>query len=80
LQRRDHVEVALRPSIFVPPGEPLLCNRPRKGDAWLHEVKFDGHRMQIHKADGNAKTRALERDQNRATFFLEPRQRSQLFK
>jgi ATP-dependent DNA ligase len=40
----------LRPSIFVPPCEPIQRDRPPKGDAWLHEVKFDGYRMQIHKA------------------------------
>jgi bifunctional non-homologous end joining protein LigD len=39
----------LRPSIFVPPCEPIRRDRPPKGDAWLHEVKFDGYRMQIHK-------------------------------
>jgi bifunctional non-homologous end joining protein LigD len=40
----------LRPSIFVPPCEPTLRESVPKGDAWLHEVKFDGYRMQIHKA------------------------------
>ena len=39
----------LRPSIFVPPCEPIQRDRPPKGEAWLHEVKFDGYRMQIHK-------------------------------
>jgi bifunctional non-homologous end joining protein LigD len=38
----------LRPSIFIPPCEPIQCDRPPKSDAWLHEVKFDGYRMQIH--------------------------------
>ena len=40
----------LRPSIFVRPCEPTLGDSVPKGDAWLHEVKFDGYRMQIHKA------------------------------
>jgi ATP-dependent DNA ligase len=40
----------LRPSTFVPPCEPIQRDRPPKGDSWLHEVKFDGYRMQIHKA------------------------------
>jgi bifunctional non-homologous end joining protein LigD len=42
----------LRPSNFVAPCEPVLRNRPPKGDAWLHEVKFDGYRIQVHKAGG----------------------------
>jgi len=40
----------LRPSIFVLPCEPIQRDRPPKGEAWLHEVKFDGYRMQLHKA------------------------------
>jgi bifunctional non-homologous end joining protein LigD len=36
--------------MFVPPCEPTLRDSVPKGDAWLHEVKFDGYRMQIHKA------------------------------
>jgi bifunctional non-homologous end joining protein LigD len=45
-----HIQPVLRPSIFVPPCEPIQRDRPPRGDAWLHEVKFDGYRMQIHKA------------------------------
>ena len=40
----------LCPSIFIPPCEPTQRDRPPNGDAWLHEVKFDGYRMQAHKA------------------------------
>src|SRR5262245_43437395 len=47
---REHIWAVLRPSIFVPPCEPIQRDRPPKGDAWLHEVKFDGCRMQTHKA------------------------------
>jgi integrase len=42
----------LRPSTFVRPCEPTLRDRPPTGDAWLHEVKFDGYRFQIHKLGG----------------------------
>jgi bifunctional non-homologous end joining protein LigD len=34
---------------FVVPAQPTLRDRPPKGDAWLHEVKFDGYRVQLHK-------------------------------
>ncbi|MBB2719639.1 UNVERIFIED_ORG: bifunctional non-homologous end joining protein LigD [Rhizobium etli] len=36
--------------------EPQLCEklaRPPAGDDWLHEIKFDGYRIQMRVADGN---------------------------
>jgi bifunctional non-homologous end joining protein LigD len=35
---------------FIPPCEPTLRDRLPKGAGWLYEVKFDGYRMQVHKA------------------------------
>ena len=40
----------LRSSAFIPPCEPTLRDRLPKGEGWLYEVKFDGYRMQVHKA------------------------------
>ena len=40
----------LRTLPFIVPAQPTLRARPPVGDAWLHEVKFDGYRCQIHKA------------------------------
>jgi len=37
-------------SPFIVPAKPVLRIRPPTGDAWLHEVKFDGYRCQLHKA------------------------------
>jgi len=37
--------------------EPQLCklvDRPPAGDDWLHEIKFDGYRMQLRVQDGKA--------------------------
>ena len=39
----------MRPSPFIVPADPTLRDRPPKGDDWLHEVKFDGYRVQLHK-------------------------------
>ena len=39
-----------RCSHFIQPCEPTLRDRLPKGEGWLYEVKFDGYRMQIHKA------------------------------
>jgi bifunctional non-homologous end joining protein LigD len=40
----------LRSSAFIPPCEPTLRDRAPKGEGWVYEVKFDGYRMQVHKA------------------------------
>ena len=37
---------------------PQLCktlSRPPQGDDWVHEIKFDGYRMQLRVEDGVAK-------------------------
>ena len=34
---------------FVPPCQPRLRSYPPHGPQWLHEVKFDGYRVQLHK-------------------------------
>ena len=39
----------VRPSPFIVPANPILRDRPPQGDAWVHEVKFDGYRVQLHK-------------------------------
>jgi len=59
LQRRRYVAAlispryigaVLRPIAFIRPCEPTLRDRLPKGADWRYEVKFDGYRMQIHKA------------------------------
>ncbi|MDX8496896.1 ATP-dependent DNA ligase [Mesorhizobium sp. VK4C] len=32
---------------FIPPLLPMLVEKPPEGEAWIHEVKFDGYRSQI---------------------------------
>jgi bifunctional non-homologous end joining protein LigD len=34
---------------FIEPAQPKLRASPPVGDGWLHEVKFDGYRVQLHK-------------------------------
>jgi bifunctional non-homologous end joining protein LigD len=45
----------LRPA-FIPPCEPTLRDHLPKGEGWFYEVKFDGYRMQIHKAEDRSVT------------------------
>jgi bifunctional non-homologous end joining protein LigD len=37
------------PLPFIIPAQSALRDRPPTVDAWLHEVKFDGYRVQLHK-------------------------------
>ena len=39
---------------FIPPCIPALVDKPPKGDAWSHEIKYDGYRTQIHLVGGHA--------------------------
>ena len=34
---------------FIVPCLPTLRKEPPTGPQWLHEVKFDGYRVQLHK-------------------------------
>ena len=40
-------------SPFIIPAQPSLSDSPPKGDRWLHEIKFDGYRVQLHKDGKN---------------------------
>jgi bifunctional non-homologous end joining protein LigD len=44
-----YILVVRHPSDFIIPCSPTLRARPPEGDAWLHEIKFDGWRIQLHK-------------------------------
>jgi bifunctional non-homologous end joining protein LigD len=44
----------LSKSPFIVPCTPVQRGRPPVGDDWLHEVKFDGWRVQLHKSKRRA--------------------------
>jgi bifunctional non-homologous end joining protein LigD len=44
----------LRKNPFIKPMAPTLATAPPVGDEWIHEVKFDGWRAQVHIEDGAA--------------------------
>ena len=44
----------LRKIPFIKPMAPTLAKIPPAGPDWLHEVKFDGWRMQLHVEQGEA--------------------------
>jgi bifunctional non-homologous end joining protein LigD len=43
----------LQKSPFIAPMIPTLANAPPTGPDWLHEVKFDGYRSQLHIDHGD---------------------------
>jgi bifunctional non-homologous end joining protein LigD len=42
---------------FVAPQLARLVDEPPAGAAWVHEIKFDGYRMQLRTEDGSATLR-----------------------
>ncbi|HEU5048488.1 MAG TPA: DNA ligase D [Rickettsiales bacterium] len=40
---------------FIPPELAQLTDRMPAGNAWIHEIKFDGYRLQAHLNNGKAK-------------------------
>jgi bifunctional non-homologous end joining protein LigD len=52
-RRKQDIEVTPRmPAGFLPISNPTLVAKPPEGAGWLHEIKFDGWRMQLHVAGG----------------------------
>jgi bifunctional non-homologous end joining protein LigD len=43
------------PPGFINPCRPILAKRLPRGKGWLHEVKHDGYRLQIHVRDGRVR-------------------------
>lgn len=43
------------PAAFIPPCRPTLATKPPSGPGWVHEVKHDGYRLQIHVRDGRVR-------------------------
>jgi bifunctional non-homologous end joining protein LigD len=39
---------------FIEPALATLRDRPPSGDGWVHEIKFDGYRLQVHLREGLA--------------------------
>jgi ATP-dependent DNA ligase len=42
---------------FVPPQLASLRSKPPAGENWLHEIKYDGYRLQIHLDKGRVTIR-----------------------
>src|SRR5688572_20874678 len=40
---------------FIEPARPNLQKKAPSGARWIHEIKWDGYRMQVHLVDGTAR-------------------------
>jgi bifunctional non-homologous end joining protein LigD len=40
---------------FIQPCRPIVAQRPPSGPNWVHELKHDGYRLQIHVRDGRVR-------------------------
>jgi bifunctional non-homologous end joining protein LigD len=38
---------------FIDPALATLIDKAPKGERWIHEIKFDGYRVQLHIANEN---------------------------
>jgi bifunctional non-homologous end joining protein LigD len=43
------------PAAFIHPCQPTVAKQPPSGPGWLHELKHDGYRLQIHVRDGRVR-------------------------
>ena len=43
------------PAPFIHPCQPTVAKEPPSGPGWAHELKHDGHRLQIHVRDGRVR-------------------------
>src|SRR5689334_2703490 len=43
------------PASFIHPCQPTVAERPPSGPGWVHELKHDGYRLQIHVRDGRVR-------------------------
>ena len=47
--------VQIAPPGFIHPSRPTLSKQPPTGELWVHEVKHDGYRLQVHVRAGRVR-------------------------
>jgi bifunctional non-homologous end joining protein LigD len=45
----------IAPLGFIQPSRPALSKKPPTGELWVHEVKHDGYRLQVHVRAGRVR-------------------------
>jgi bifunctional non-homologous end joining protein LigD len=57
--RNPQVRSKLAPPGFIQPSRPTLSKKPPTGELWVHEVKHDGYRLQVHIRAGRVRLYTL---------------------
>lgn len=52
-KKQDIERTPRMPATFQPLSHPTLAARPPEGRDWIHEIKFDGYRFQMHVVGGS---------------------------
>ena len=55
MSRSSHGKPTSAPAGFILPCRPTVAARPPRGPGWVHELKHDGYRLQIHVRDGRVR-------------------------
>jgi len=42
-------------AVFIHPCQPIVAKQAPTGPGWVHELKHDGYRLQIHVRDGRVR-------------------------
>ncbi len=53
--RSAQVRSRIAPLGFIHPCRPTVSKQPPSGDGWVHEVKHDGYRLQVHVRAGRVR-------------------------
>ena len=53
--RSPQLRSKLAPLGFIQPSRPTLSKQPPTGELWVHEVKHDGYRLQVHVRAGRVR-------------------------
>lgn len=54
-KKQDLERTPAMPTAFLPLSHPTLVAKPPEGGGWIHEIKFDGWRMQLNVSGGRAR-------------------------
>ena len=54
-RKQDLERTPFMPAEFLPISHPTLVAKPPEGPGWIHEIKFDGWRMQLNVSGGRAR-------------------------
>jgi bifunctional non-homologous end joining protein LigD len=53
--RSARVRSKIAPLGFIHPCRPTVSKKPPSGELWVHEVKYDGYRLQVHVRGGRVR-------------------------